>query len=147
MKWLAVHKTGLNWPKEAKNHPKNITFRSGTGPDRCYICNQPLYFHQMVQFKVIRAQEGIPMSQNGSRPQKWPKLAKNVQNHPQKITFRTGREPDRCWFPWQSRTWYFGDNLDVFWPIQAAFMVGEPLCDVGTPSWALIPLLRVIYWK
>ena len=28
--------------------------------------------------------------------------------------------------------------LDVFWPIQAAFVVGEPLCDVGTPSWALI---------
>ena len=30
------------------------------------------------------------------------------------------------------------------WPIQAIFVVREPLCDVGTPSRALISLLRVI---
>ena len=28
----------------------------------------------------------------------------------------------------------FGTILDVFWPIQAAFVLGEPLCDVGIPS-------------
>ena len=22
----------------------------------------------------------------------------------------------------------------LFWPIQAVFVVGEPLCDIGTPS-------------
>ena len=27
-----------------------------------------------------------------------------------------------------------GIILDVFWPIQAAFVDGEPLCDVGIPS-------------
>ena len=26
-----------------------------------------------------------------------------------------------------------GMLLDGFWPIQAAFVVGEPLCDVGIP--------------
>ena len=30
-----------------------------------------------------------------------------------------------------------------FWPIQAAFVVEEPLCDVETPAWDLISLLRV----
>ena len=24
-----------------------------------------------------------------------------------------------------------GTNLDIFWPIQATFVAGEPLCDVG----------------
>ena len=27
-----------------------------------------------------------------------------------------------------------GIILGIFWPIQAIFVVGEPLCDVGTPS-------------
>ena len=27
-----------------------------------------------------------------------------------------------------------GVILDVFWPIQAIFVVGEPLCDVRIPS-------------
>ena len=27
-----------------------------------------------------------------------------------------------------------GMMLGVFWPIQAVFVVGEPLCDAGTPS-------------
>ena len=34
-----------------------------------------------------------------------------------------------------------------FWSIQAVFVAKEPFCDVVTPSWALINLLRVIYWK
>ena len=38
-----------------------------------------------------------------------------------------------------------GVILGVFLPIQATFVVGEPLCDVGISSWALITLLRVIY--
>ena len=28
----------------------------------------------------------------------------------------------------------FGMFLGVFWPIQATFVVGEPLSDVGIPS-------------
>ena len=24
--------------------------------------------------------------------------------------------------------------LDIFWPIQASFVVREPLCDLGAPS-------------
>ena len=28
----------------------------------------------------------------------------------------------------------FGVIFDVFWLIQAVFVVGEPLCDVRTPS-------------
>ena len=35
-------------------------------------------------------------------------------------------------------------GLACFWPIQDIFVVAEALCDVRTPSWALIPLLRVI---
>ena len=33
------------------------------------------------------------------------------------------------------------------WLIQAAFVVGEPFCDVGFPSWVLISLIRIISWK
>ena len=33
-------------------------------------------------------------------------------------------------------------------PAQAAyFVVGEPVCDLEIPSWALKTLVRVIYWK
>ena len=41
---------------------------------------------------------------------------------------------------------YFGGDFGkaCFWPIQFVFVVGEPLCDVGTPSLARIMLLRVI---
>ena len=28
----------------------------------------------------------------------------------------------------------FWVSLGIFWPIQALFVVGEPLCGVGTPS-------------
>ena len=41
------------------------------------------------------------------------------------------------------RAEYEMDDFGLFWPIQAAFVVGEPLCDVGTPSSALISLFRV----
>ena len=34
--------------------------------------------------------------------------------------------------------------LRFFWPIQAVFVVTEPLCNVGNPSWALTTLLRTI---
>ena len=37
-----------------------------------------------------------------------------------------------------------GMILDVFWPIKAAFVVGEPLCDVAIPSRDLITLLRIV---
>ena len=37
-----------------------------------------------------------------------------------------------------------GMILDVFWPIQATFAARVPLCDVGTPSWALIFLPKII---
>ena len=32
-----------------------------------------------------------------------------------------------------------GMILGSFWPIQAIFVVGEPLCDVEIPAWAPIP--------
>ena len=38
-----------------------------------------------------------------------------------------------------------GVILGVFWLIPATFVVGELLCDVRTPLWALITLLRVVY--
>ena len=31
-----------------------------------------------------------------------------------------------------------------FLPIQAIFVVGEPLCDVGTPSRTVVTLLRAV---
>ena len=31
----------------------------------------------------------------------------------------------------------FGMILEHFWPNSATFVVGEPLCDLGIPSWAL----------
>ena len=37
-----------------------------------------------------------------------------------------------------------GMILDVFWPIQGVLVVGEPLCDVGIGSQAIVTLLRVI---
>ena len=40
-----------------------------------------------------------------------------------------------------------GMILYVFCPIWATFVGGEPLFDVGFPSWALITFLRIIYWK
>ena len=36
----------------------------------------------------------------------------------------------------------YGGDFGLLWPIQAAIVVGEPLCDLGIPSWALITLLR-----
>ena len=37
---------------------------------------------------------------------------------------------------WQSGTCYFGGDFGwvCFWPIQAIFVVAEPLCDDGTFS-------------
>ena len=48
--------------------------------------------------------------------------------------------------PWKSQMCYFGIDfgLTFFWPIQAMFVATRPLCDVRTPSWARITLLRVI---
>ena len=40
------------------------------GSDSRYIANQPLLFHWMTLSKVIRAEEGIPTSQSGSRTPK-----------------------------------------------------------------------------
>ena len=37
--------------------------------------------------------------------------------------------------------------LGVFLPIWAAIVVGEPLCELETPSWVLRTLLRIIWWK
>ena len=36
---------------------------------------------------------------------------------------------------------------DVFRPIQAAFVVGKPLCDLELPAQGLQTLLRIIWWK
>ena len=40
-------------------------------------------------------------------------------------------KPDRS--PDRAECDILGMLLDGFWPIQAAFVVGEPLCDVGIP--------------
>ena len=37
-------------------------------------------------------------------------------------------------YPVRAKREMSGLILDVFWPIQAAFVVGEPLCGVGIPS-------------
>ena len=44
--------------------------------------------------------------------------------------------PDRA----RARCDILGMMLGVFWPIQAIFVIGESVCDVGIPSWALKPL-------
>ena len=35
--------------------------------------------------------------------------------------------------------------LNVFWPIQVIFAVGEPSCDLEIPSWVSNTLLMIIY--
>ena len=41
---------------------------------------------------------------------------------------------------------YFEDGFRRFWPIQAIFVVGEPLCDtIGIHCRALMTALRIIY--
>ena len=96
-------------PELAKNyvqhHPQNVTLRSGRGPDRCYIGNQPLYFHWMTLSRVIRAQ-----SRGNSQITKWlpdHKVdrtgGKNAHSHPQNIMIRSARGPDKCTH-WQPTT-------------------------------------------
>ena len=54
-----------------------------------------------------------------------------------------------CLIPWQSGRCYFGDAFGRFFSQfnQALFVVGEPLCIILTPSWVLITLLRITFWK
>ena len=57
------------------------------------------------------------------------------------VTNVTGiRSPDRAEHAIWELFW-----RGLLWQIQAVFVVGGPLCDVGTPSRALIILLRGIY--
>ena len=88
--------TKLAWMENAQNHPKNITFRSGMGSDSCHISNQPLYFHQMTLSKVIRAQVGIPMSQNVSPTTRTAWIGKKRPKSSQNITLRSIGGTDRC---------------------------------------------------
>ena len=37
-------------------------------------------------------------------------------------------------FPARAESEFFGVVLDVFWPIRAAFVVGEPLCELEMSS-------------
>ena len=53
---------------------------------------------------------------------------KRVQSVEKTVWLGTAMTPDRA-----ERT-FLGVILAVFLPIQAAFVVGEPFCDVGTPS-------------
>ena len=58
-----------------------------------------------------------------------------------------GYQCNSCRLQWQSGMCYFWSYFGwaLFWPIQAAFVAGEPLCDVGTPKYLiLITLLKVI---
>ena len=85
------------------NHPQNVTFCSGRGtdrcsgkePDRCYICSQQLCFQWVTLSKDIGAQEGISISQNGPRSQKWPGLAKTRPNLSPHVTFCSGKRLNR----------------------------------------------------
>ena len=38
------------------------------------------------------------------------------------------------WTPDRAERGILGMNQDVFWPIQAVFVVREPFCDVRIPS-------------
>ena len=42
------------------------------------------------------------------------------------------------------RATYFEGAFGVFYQFRQFFLVREPLCGVGTPSWVIITLLRVI---
>ena len=46
--------------------------------------------------------------------------------------------------PTRSESAVFVSFFDVFWPIWATFVVGEPLCDLETPSRVLKTLVRII---
>ena len=93
-KWPELaHKSGLNWPKRAQNHPQNITFRSGRGPDRCHIGNQPLYFHLIILSKVIMAQEGVPTSQKSFPTTKATRIDKKSLKSPQKYHIPSVNDP------------------------------------------------------
>ena len=89
-----------NGQKTPKSSPKcHVLLCQGSWQLLYYISNQPLYFQQITLSKVIRAQKGIPTSQSGSRPQKWPELAKKRPRSPQNVTFCSGRGPTQGWNP------------------------------------------------
>ena len=46
-----------------------------------------------------------------------------------------------------ARADFFGVILDIFLRIQAAFIAGEPLCDLEIASCSLKALLGIISWK
>ena len=46
--------------------------------------------------------------------------------------------------PARAESKIFRVNLVIFWLIQAAFVVGEPLCDLEIPFRSLIALLRAV---
>ena len=72
----------------------------------------------------------------------------NITTAAKSYPFATEPQHDFNLSPDRSEFEILGMILDVFWPIQATLVVREPLCDdVGTPSWALITLFRVIYLK
>ena len=83
-------------------------FSSVRGPDRFYIDNQPLYFHQMTPREVIRAQEKVPTYLIKRLPDHRPELAKKSQNQPQNGTFRSVRGTHRCYI---DKTTLFSLNL------------------------------------
>ena len=47
------------------------------------------------------------------------------------------------WFPVRAESELFWVILDVFWLIRAAFVVGEPPCELEMPSLGLKTLLRI----
>ena len=81
-----------------QNHSQNSTFCSVRGAHTCYISEQPLYFHLMTLRRVIKAQDGVPISQSGSPTTKRPLLAKKAPspNHPKNSMFRSIRVSDSC---------------------------------------------------
>ena len=46
-------------------------------------------------------------------------------------------------FPASAESELFWVILDLFWLIRAAFVVGEPLCELEMPSLGLKTLLRI----
>ena len=93
----------------SQNHSQNSTFRSVRGSNSCYIGNQPLCFHYITLGKVITAQDAVPVKilelKRGfihhkvvPRPQKRPRLVKNMrsQNHLQNSMFGSVRGSGSC---------------------------------------------------
>ena len=68
----------LNIVKNVNNNAKSCTFCSHRGPNRCYISNQSLCFHQMTLTKVFMTQNEVSTSERGSPTIKTVQIAQKL---------------------------------------------------------------------